>query len=324
MLNVYDLHDGMLRRLVCSPDDPAMAHATWIDLLEPTRAEEQAVEARLGIDIPSREEMRSVEASSAAYHIAGATVMTARVLSRHADAELKLVDVKFILRRGVLATLRYGDPQPFRTFVDRAEREADKLASGEAVLVGLLEAVIDRAAEIQGAIGDELETLSTDIFSRNADAPAGRQDFNPILRRIGRNGDLGARIRQSLHTIGRVVPFLANDRGVTLDDDLRTRLATLGRDLASLLDHGGHLESQVTFLLDATLGLISIQQNAIVKILSVASVVFLPPTLIASLYGMNFKNIPELQWDYGYPYALALMVATAVLPYLWFKRRGWL
>jgi len=133
-----------------------------------------------------------------------------------------------------------------------------------------------------------------------------------------------SRMRESLHSLTRVVPFLAADGVTHSTEDLPGRLTTVSRDITALLGHNEHLASKVTFLLDATLGLINIQQNGIIKILSVASVVFLPPTLIASIYGMNFKDIPELHWDYGYPYGLALMFATAVLPYLYFKWRRWL
>ncbi len=280
----------------------------------------------LDLDVPSREEMRSIEASSAAYHANGAAVMTARVVSRNATAALKLVDVTFILKDNVLTTLRYGDPLPFRTFVARAEKAVDKVASGKAVMVGLLEAIVDRAAEIQQAVGDELEALSSDIFLSDGSATSSgnRADLRPLLQKIGRNGDLASRVRESLHSLSRVVPFLAADGIDHAAGDLPARLATVSHDIVALLDHSGHLAAKATFLLDATLGFINIQQNNIINILSVASVIFLPPTLIASLYGMNFKDIPELGWTYGYPYALALMAATAILPYWFFKRRGWL
>lgn len=326
MLNAYGVHQGVLRKLQCSGDNLALIDASWIDLVDPTREEELAVEAMLGLEIPSREEMRSIEASSAAYHANGAAVMNARVVGRTATAALQLIDVTFIMKDSVLTTLRYGDPLPFRTFVARAEKTADKIVSGEAVMVGLLEAIVDRAAEIHATVGDELEALSSDIFLNDGSATSSgnRADLRPVLQKIGRNGDLASRVRESLHTISRVVPFLAAGGLGQASGDLPARLATVSRDIVALLDHNGHLASKATFLLDATLGFINIQQNNIINILSVASVIFLPPTLISSLYGMNFKDIPELSWAYGYPYALALMAATAILPYWFFKRRGWL
>ena len=324
-MNVYNIEEGALRRLECAGGDPAIPAATWIDLLDPSREEENAVEAALAIDVPSREEMRSIEASSAVYHDRGASFMTARVMSMSTTSAMRLVDVTFILKANVLITLRYGDPLPFRTFVARAEKTAAKLASGEAVLVGLLEAIVDRVAELQHRIGDELDTMSSDIFTRDGSVGSSRRDdLRPVIQQVGRNGDLASRMRESLHSLTRVVPFLAADGVTHSTEDLPGRLTTVSRDITALLGHNEHLASKVTFLLDATLGLINIQQNGIIKILSVASVVFLPPTLIASIYGMNFKDIPELHWDYGYPYGLALMFATAVLPYLYFKWRRWL
>ncbi len=330
MINAYSVADGLLRQLDCSEDFAGVADATWIDLLDPTREQEAAVEAALQVEIPTREEMRSIDESSQVYRDGAALVMSSRVLSISEALGRRLVDVTFILVGNRLVTLRYGDPMPFRTFVARAGKDRSKLDSGVAVMVGLLEAIIDRAADILQAAGDELETLSTDIFTRDGSVSgAGNHaDLRPVLQQIGRNGDVASRVRESLHSLGRVVPFLqsAIPKAAAGDgaEDVPARLQTVARDIASLLDHVGYLTSSVTFLLDATLGLINIQQNAIIKIFSVAAVIFLPPTLIASIYGMNFEHIPELKWLFGYPYAIGLMIVSAVLPYYFFKRRGWL
>jgi magnesium transporter len=322
MITAYRQAEGMLEKQDCSTNHAGLADAVWIDLLEPTRAQEEAVEALLHVEIPTREEMRSIDASSQIYHEGVALVMTARVISRSATARLALVSVTFILVENRLITLRYGDPSPFRNFVARAEKEAARLASGEAVMVGLIEAIIDRAAEILQSVGDDLDALSNDIFS--ADGALGKADLRPVLQKVGRSGDLATRVRESLHSLARIVPYLqANTAGAT-PDDIAARLGTAQRDIASLLDHDNYVMSNVTFLLDATLGLINIQQNAIIKIFSVAAVIFLPPTLVASIYGMNFEHMPELKWLFGYPYALGLMICSAVIPYYFFKRRGWL
>ena len=193
-------------------------------------------------------------------------------------------------------------------------------------MAGLLEAIVDRAAELLQMVDDELETLSTDIFGQdgNASGSAARKDLQSIMQKVGRNGDLAKRVRGSLHTLARIVPYLQADLPEELVDSIAARLKTVDHDIASLLDHDSYLMSNVTFLLDATLGLINIQQNAIIKIFSVAAVIFMPPTLIASIYGMNFVHIPEVKWLFGYPYALGLMVLSAVLPYFYFKQRKWL
>jgi magnesium transporter len=342
MITAYSVSDGRLGRLDCSHDQTGLDGAIWIDLLDPTRAQEQIVETLLQVEIPTREEMRSIDESSQIFRDGDALVMTARVLSRGESNSPVLVHVTFILVHGRLVTLRYGDPSPFRNFVARAGKDVANLNSGLAVMVGLLEAIIDRAAEILQTAGGELEALSTDIFTRDGSVSGSgnHADLRPVLQQIGRTGDLAGRVRESLHSLGRIVPYLQSAKPATRlaaatgptttgptttsDDDIPMRLNTVARDVASLLDHDGYLMSKVTFLLDATLGLINIQQNAIIKIFSVAAVIFLPATLIASIYGMNFANIPELHWQFGYPYALGLMLASAILPYFFFKRRGWL
>jgi magnesium transporter len=324
MINAYSVSNGLLSKLDCSDDPAGLAHATWIDLLEPTKAQEDAVEAFIAVDIPTREEMRAIDASSQIYRDGEALVMTARVIAKSETRELKLVDVTFILTQHRLVTLRYGDPKPFRSFVARAEKEANRLASGETVIVGLLETIVDRAAEILQAIGQEMEGLSSSIFMPGSTtSSAASADLQAVLQKIGRNGDLAGRVRESLHSLARIVPYLQTEKPVK-GDDTAARLKTIAKDIHSLLDHDSYVMANVTFLLDATLGLINIQQNAIIKIFSVAAVIFLPPTLIASLYGMNFEHMPELHWLYGYPYALGLMVVSAILPYYFFKRRGWL
>jgi len=144
------------------------------------------------------------------------------------------------------------------------------------------------------------------------------------MLRIGDDQDMLAKTRDSLISMGRLMSFLSLPIHVREDKELREHVKSLGRDIGSLLDHSAFLASNIGFLLDASMGLINIEQNAIIKIFSVAAVVFLPPTLVASIYGMNFHHMPELDWLYGYPFAIGLMVTSAVLPYLFFKRKGWL
>jgi magnesium transporter len=191
------------------------------------------------------------------------------------------------------------------------------------VLVGLLDALIDRVADVLERIGLEVDGISHEIFEHSSKPSGG--DFQDILRRLGLRGDLTSKVRESLVGIGRLLMFFAQASTISKTaKELRNRLRTMSRDVRSLTDHASFLSSKINFLLDATLGMINIEQNAIIKIFSVVAVVFLPPTLIASLYGMNFAYMPELQWPFGYPMALALMVGSALAPLLYFKRRGWL
>jgi magnesium transporter len=326
MLNIYVAQDGLLHKLDGSASYDRLTDGVWIDMVEPTKEEELAVEALLGINIPSREEMREVESSSQLYREKDATIMTIRVLSVTARVSPELIAATFILTPIRLATLRYADPTPFRTFVARAEKEIGYLTSAEATMFGLLEAIVGRAADILEGIGDELDDISARLFAQNKEITQGivNTDLQAVLKKIGRNGDLASRARESLHSISRVAPVLHSEHASHTSEDLPERLTTLRRDIKSLLDHVAYLISKIQFLLDSALGLINIQQNAIIKIFSVAAVIFLPPTLIASVYGMNFEHMPELKWLFGYPFALGIMVASAILPYWYFKRRRWL
>lgn len=299
-----------------------MTDALWLDLVSPTRAEEAAVERVLGLDIPTREEMSEIEISSRLYLESGGTFMTA-ILPAHTDGDdPEMEPVSFVLTPDHLVTIRYHEPQAFVSFPPRAERTGLELPNSESVLVALLEAVVDRLADILERAGRDIDVISRRIF-RPEDRAA--RDNQKSLEEIGRKGDLTSNIRDSLLTLERLVGFLSH---VTIQrespNEIRERVKTLARDIRSLLDHAGFMSQKVTFLLDATLGMINIEQNTIIKIFSVAAVIFLPPTLIASIYGMNFAHMPELDWLLGYPFAISLMVISAILPYAYFKRQGWL
>jgi len=298
----------------------------WADLLNPTREEEAAVEQLLGVGVPTREEMEEIEISSRLYVEDGAYFMTATLPSQ-ADSDFPVMSpVTFVLRRNLLVTIRYHEPKAFLSFPLRAEKAAIGCTSGETILVGLLEAIVDRLADVLERVSREVELLSKDIFNPTATKASKRdRDFQVILKGIGRKESLTSNMRDSLTSLQRLAGFLASATGQAKNGkDAKARVKTLSRDVASLTDHASFLSQKITFLLDATLGMINIEQNGIIKIVSVAAVVFLPPTLVASIYGMNFDLMPELKWALGYPFALGLMVVSAILPFWWFRRRGWL
>lgn len=298
----------------------------WADLLNPTREEEAAVEQLLGVAVPTREEMEEIEISSRLYVEDGAYFMTATLPSQ-ADSDFPVMSpVTFVLRRNLLVTIRYHEPKAFLSFPLRAEKAAIGCTTGETILVGLLEAIVDRLADVLERVSRDVELLSKDIFNPTATKASKRdRDFQMILKGIGRKESLTSNMRDSLTSLQRVAGFLANATGQAKNGkDAKARVKTLSRDVASLTDHASFLSQKITFLLDATLGMINIEQNGIIKIVSVAAVVFLPPTLVASIYGMNFDLMPELKWALGYPFALGLMVVSAILPFWWFRRRGWL
>jgi magnesium transporter len=298
----------------------------WADLLNPTKEEEKTIEDWLGVGIPTREEMEEIEISSRLYSENGAFFMTA-TLPAQADGDHPIMSpVTFVLSANRLVTIRYHEPRAFQTFPMRAEKADIGCTSGETILIALLEAIVDRLADVLERASREVVEISHDIF-HPAEKKASKRDrsFQIVLRRIGRKEDLVSKIQDSLLTLQRLSGFLGQAMVQRASDkDLRGRVKTLSRDVESLSDHANFLSQKIIFLLDATLGMINIEQNAIIKIVSVAAVVFLPPTLVASVYGMNFDVMPELKWLLGYPFALGLMVVSAVLPFWYFKRRGWL
>jgi len=322
MLQVYTANRGGLQKAEPALDTALPADCIWLDLATPTFEEIQRVEEFLGLEVPSREEMQEIEISSRIYQEDGALFLTSMVLA-HADTEQpELTPVTFILSGDRLATLRYAEPRPFAAFALRAQRPASGYHRGQLILTGLLEAIIDRAADILERVVGDIDLVSRDVFRKGTNYS---KDFQRVLETIGRKGDLVSKIRESQVGIGRLITFLLQaSMSGKWPREVRNRLKTVSRDVQSLTDHATFLSNKIAFLLDATLGMINIEQNAIIKIFSVAAVVFLPPTLIASIYGMNFKVMPELSWPFGYPFAVGLMILSALLPYWYFKRRGWL
>jgi magnesium transporter len=275
--------------------------------------------------VPTREEQQEIEASSRLYQESGAHFMTATVLYQMAGQEPVATPITFILAGNRLITLRYAEPRAFPIYAARCRRPDPGLASGTAVLMGLVETIVDRMADFIERIQGEVDQLSHSIFEMKGGIASRQRRFDVLLRSIGRQGEITSRARDSTHSLGRMLTFLVNAANERKEDKLlKARIRTAARDVVSLADHVSYLSNKIVFLLDATLGMINIEQNNIIKIFSIAAVVLLPPTLIASAYGMNFEFMPELKWSFGYPLALLIMVLSAVLPYLFFKRKGWL
>ena len=293
-------------------------------------AETALVQTSLGVALPTRDEMREIEPSSRLYIEGDASYMTAQVLSRADEPNPMSEPLTFVLTRRSLITLRYSDPRPITSYASRISRQAATCHSAEDALVGLIEAFVDRIADILEKAGIDLDAVSRQIFSVGQGGKrTDERDLQGVLRTLGRNDDLISTTRESLLSLSRLIRFLGttldtNDRlDKKLAKDLRLRTKIVVRDIASLNEHASFESHKINFLLDATLGMINIEQNRIIKLFSVAAVVFLPPTLVASIYGMNFDVMPELKWAIGYPWALLLMALSAVLPYLYFKRKGW-
>ena len=293
----------------------------WIDLFEPSSEEKKVVESFYSISIPTFEEMQEIEASSRLYEQNNAVYLTANLIIKTDTPDPQLVAITFIITGQTLVTIRYKDSYPFTIFSIHPERMKVAQPKGSIVCITFLEYIVDRLADILEKIMRNVDLLSHEIFyGSDFSTP----DLQKLLRQIGENGNLVSKSRESLVSISRLIGFFAHFTKQDFAKNVRNPLDTLMRDTNSLSDHATFLSNKVNFLLDATLGMINIEQNNIIKIFSVAAVVLLPPTLIASIYGMNFHMMPELEFAWGYPIALILMFLSAFLPFMYFKKKHWL
>lgn len=326
MLRIYGpACDGSLVELGKSAE--ITGTATWIDLEEPTRAEEQAVEKLVGIAIPTRDDMIEIEPSSRLYEDNGALFMTLSTLCGVEEGQPTTEPIAFVLAGNRLVTVRYASPKPVRAFSQDVRRRPDLARDALTVLLRMLDAIVDRTADELERSGAEMEALSRQIFAEKVDErriPA--RSLTALLSRIGRAQSLLARVRETNVSTLRLLSFLAGSQRMHDEgsEAARAHLTSLQTDVTALLDHAGYLGDDLTFQLDASLGLISIEQNAAMKLFSWVAIVFLPPTLIAGIFGMNFHHMPELDEVWGYPMSLALMVLSAVVPLWMLKRRGWI
>ena len=302
-------------------------NAVWIDLLNPTKAEETLAEDALGQNVPTREDLEEIEPSSRLYERDGVLFLTASVIAGVDEGQPTADPVGFILSDKLLVTVRHIDPEPFLLVAEHLYGESEEAGTPLSTLVQLFDTIVDELADQYEHAGAEIEKLSSRVFERNLKR-RGKEThterrLEAMLLRIGQVQRLLAEIRQSTVSISRMMVFFSNcgpiERG-----SYRPRVDSFIADLQALLDHSAFLNDNLTFLLDASLGLISLEQNFVMKVFSVFAVIFMPPTLIAGLYGMNFERMPELGWTYGYPMALGLILVSAVVPYLIARKSGWL
>lgn len=303
----------------------ALEQAVWIDLNRPSEEEVRRVEAVVGVHLPTREEMAEIELSSRLYEEDDARFMTVTALVNLAEHPER-TPVTFVLRDRVLVSIRHADLKTFEGYATRATRsKAGPCQSGGAVLLSLLESVTDRLADALEKVGADIDHLSRVIFrTRQGREKAQGRDLEALISDIGHQGETIDMIQESMVSIGRVASFLTATEDENATEAGHKRGFMIQRDANALGEHAIFLSDKINFLLDATLGLINLEQNRVMKIFSIVSVVFMPATLVASIYGMNFDIMPELHWTLGYPYALVLMTVVAVVPFLIFRRKGWL
>jgi magnesium transporter len=319
MITAYSHKTNPESQLIDEQNIALINEAVWLDLINPSPNEEEMLEKILELNIPTRDEMREIELSSRLYKNNDTFFMTATMIAQSDSLDPTQDAVTFVLTKQKLITIRYIEPQAFTSFIANL---SNLNVSPTQLLIELLEATVDRLADILEAVSHRLDSQSKTIFQT---ASTNQIDYKAFMQKIGLNADLNSKIGESLLTFNRLITFFAqSEESNTKNHKNPLQISTLAKDISALSDHANFLSNKVAFLLDATLGMINIEQNAIIKIFSVAAVIFLPPTLIASIYGMNFHNMPELSWKYGYSFAGILMIFASWLPYKYFKYRKWL
>ncbi|MBS0358496.1 MAG: magnesium transporter CorA family protein [Proteobacteria bacterium] len=324
MITAYLAQNNLAPQIVNTENTALLQEAVWIDLLAPTNIEEALVEQCLDLGMPTREEMQEIELSSRLYRDKDTLFMTAIMIAHSDSPEPKLDPVTFVLTEKKLITIRNIEPQSFQLFGTRLQKLEVTHRTSNDLLIELLDATIDRLADILELVGSRLDDYSKTIFRPQTDDSAVKLDYRKLMQKLGTSGDLNTKARESLITFNRLITFYAQTNASRINHEGQLRLVTATKDIASLSDHANFLSTKVNFLLDATLGMINIEQNNAIKIFSVAAVIFLPPTLIASIYGMNFQFMPALAWKSGYLITLGSMLLSSWLPYKYFKYRKWL
>lgn len=325
MIRVFHKIEDLWQEVSIETQQNISKDSIWVDLISPTLQEIEQVQIQLNIEIPSRAEMQEIEATSRLYRENNTYFMTASIITNPDIDHMEVSAITFILADKFLATVRYLNPKPFDSFAVRLKRAGSPFSSSIEVMIGLLETLIDRMADILEVHSAEVERIAKLIFTGNDKSSARKINHHETLKDLGMEGNHFSTMREGLVSINRLANYM--NQAVAhhpKNKHLREMLKEIRRDLASLADHTSFMSSKINFLLDATLGMINIEQNKIIRLLSVAAVFFLPPTLIASIYGMNFQFMPELSSKYGYPLVILLMVISSLSSYLYFKRKGWM
>lgn len=328
MLTTYTVQNGTLTLRDGVREPEAIRGAVWIDLLNPTQDEERLVQSALGVEIPTREEMEEIESSSRLYREEEVLFLTANFLYGMDHGDYGSTPITFVLAPSALVTVRYATPKAFAAFGARCQRTpAQLLTSPDAVMLHIFEQIVDRLADILERIGADMDRASHGAFrtARSGEKVTKKdRDLKAALITLGQVGEITTRTSETLLGLTRILTFVSAEKANAVRKENQPLIKTLVRDVRSLVEHANFLNNKATFLLDAVLGILNVEQTNIIKTFTVVSVALMPPTLIASIYGMNFEHMPELQWGIGYPLALLAMIATAVLPIVYFRRKGWL
>jgi magnesium transporter len=327
MISGFACENGRLQRLAETGSPDALSHAVWIDLQSASPDEIDRVQRATGLNVPSEADVSEIETSSRLASRDG-TLYLSMPLMQVAEAGPRSVSAGFVLCPERLITVRFAPSPVFDTYADHIRRGSTSSTCSADIFIGLMEAIVDRQADVLEQVRADLETISHGIFAMGVNQEGGRKAEDATLRRtlgqLGHIGDLISHVRDTQVGAARIVPYVEAMAAEWLPKALLPRLVTLRQDIASVSDFDTHLNDKLQFLLDATLGFINIAQNSVMKVMAIASVVGIPPVLIAGIYGMNFKNMPEYDWTFGYAWGWGLIILTTLIPLGVFRWRKWI
>jgi magnesium transporter len=302
----------------------------WIDALDPTPEDMRTLAAVMKTRIPTHDELVEIESSSRLSMTDGVITMSLPATVRDEEGYPSMTPVGFVVTPKRVATLRFARLPSFENLTKEICAKGAVSAGGMGATVTILEIIVDHVADLLERVGGELDGVSRSIFLNEAlngksHTPRRSGDvLHALLKNIGRHADLVSKVSETLLGLSRIPPFLASKGAEMLTTpEMKTRLETVAADVKSLHEFQEHLAGKTQFLLDSLLGLANIEQNNVFRVLTVVSVIGIPPTFVASMYGMNFKSMPELDWHYGYAYGLTVIALSALIPAVWFKVKGW-
>ena len=314
----------LIARRILAPSEPIPDGAVWIDMIEPTPEEDVHVQEHLGCKIPTRADPDFAEPPEAHYAEDGVRYLQASVVSE-AVGTPDVTAVTFVICDSTLVTVRYEQSNSFEIYGQKLCRAQAEATEPDALAVGLVNTIVNRSARALGKVGVSLDAIGAAVFGAQGDNGRRSKIYSDTLGALGREDEQISNLRESLLSIERLLLFLsAEGRSGNVPKPVREATKAALRDLQSLEEDANFKAQKVQFLLDATLGFINLAQNDIIKLFSVLAVIFMPPTMIASIYGMNFKAMPELDWSWGYPAALILMLLVGLGPYVYFRWKKWL
>ena len=298
--------------------------AIWIDMIEPSPEEDGMVQTFVGAAMPTRSDPDYTEPPEAQYSENGVRYLHASVLSEPEDTP-DITGVTFIVTQTTLVTIRYDPAVSFDHFAQKLCKSRGQALIPDAIAIGLITTIVDRSARELANAGESLDRIASAVFRARSDQSRRNKVYSDTLDALGREDEKISNVRESMVSMERLLLFLRSDEGsAEIPKPVRRATQSALRDLQSLEQDASFKAQKVQFLLDATLGLINLAQNDIIKLFSVLAVIFMPPTVIASIYGMNFKAMPELEWRWGYPLAIFFMACAAIGPYLFFRWKKWL